>query len=160
MWTIPGHSGVGGIVGMHYHSKVSWPVSLLVFTQLHDHSHYGLVWPLHQPISLWVVRHGPQFLHAEELEHFVDDTAHKVSTSVSREPGWGPKDQDVTLIQELGDGFGCLIGGHICQYMFCEVVLEDLDISNLRWFVQLQGHLYAGKIYMQEVHRSSGHDRV
>ena len=115
---------MGGIVGMLYFSQVSWPVSLVVFAQLPDHSHYGLVQSLNQPISLWVVGHGSQFLHAKDLAHFVDDTAHEVSTPVTQEPGWSPKDQDVTLIQELGDGFACLIGSHICQYMLHEMVLE------------------------------------
>ena len=148
MQIIPGHDGVGGIVGVHYLSQVSWPVSLFVFTRLSNHSHYGLVPSLHQPISLWVVRHGLQLLHAKNLAHFIDNTAYKVSTPVTQEPGWGSKDWDVTLIQELGNGFGCSIWGHIHQYMLCEVVLEYQDVSNSKWLVQLQGCLYAGKIYM------------
>ena len=148
MWTIPGHRGVGGIVGMHYLSQVLWPVALFVFAQLPNHSHYGLVQSLYQLISLQVVRCGPQFCHTEDLAHFIDDTAHKVSTSVTQEPGWGPKYWDVTLIQKLGNGLGCLIRVHICQYMLCEVVLEYQDVSNCRWLVQLQGCVYAGKIYM------------
>ena len=139
MWTIPGQGGVGGIVGMHYLSQVSWPVGLFVFAQLPDHSHYGLVWSLHQPISLWVVRCGLQFLHAEDLAHFTDDTAHEVSTPVTQEPGWGPRDWDVSLIQELGNGFSCLMWGHICQYILTEVVLEYQDVSNFRWLIQLKG---------------------
>ena len=118
MWTRPSHSRVGGIEGMHYFSQVSWPVGLFVFAQLPNHSHYGLVWSLHQPISLWVVRHGLQFLHAEDLAHFINDTAHKVSTFVTQEPGWGPEYRDVTLIQKLGDSFGCLIRGHIHNTCF------------------------------------------
>ena len=81
MQTVPGHGRGGGIVGMHYLSQVSWPVSLFVFAQLPDHSHYGLVQSLCQPISLQVVRQGLQFLHTEDLAHFVDDNAHKVSNS-------------------------------------------------------------------------------
>ena len=42
-----------------------------------------------------------------------------------------------------------LILGHICQYMLCEVVQVHQDIGNFRQFVQLHGHLYAGKIYVQ-----------
>ena len=52
-----------------------------------------------------MVRHGPQFLHAKDLAHFVNDTVYEVGTSVTQEPGWGPEYQDVTLIQKLGDGF-------------------------------------------------------
>ena len=44
--------------------------------------------------------------------------------------------------------------------MLCEVVLEHQDVSDFRWPVQLQGHLYAGKIYMQWIQQSDGHDRV
>ena len=65
---------------------------------------------------------GLQFLHAKDLAHFANDAAHEVSTRVTKEPSWGSNDQDVTLIQELGNGFGCLIGGHICQYMLCKVI--------------------------------------
>ena len=105
------------IVGMHYLSQVSWPVSLFVFTQLPDHSHYSLVQSLHQPISLQVVKHDWQFIHAEDLAHFVNNTTDKVSTNVTQEPGWGSKDQDVTLIQVLGNGFGSLIGGpHMAEH--------------------------------------------
>ena len=92
----------------------SW---LFVFAQLPNHSHYGLVQSLHQAISLWVVGHGLQLLHIKDLAHFIDYTAHEVSTSVAQGPGWGSKDWNVTLIQVLGNGFGSLIGGHICQYM-------------------------------------------
>ena len=73
-----------------------------------------------------------EFLHAEDLAHFINDTAHEVSTPVTQEPGQGSKDQDVTLIQELGNSFGCLIGSHICQYMLCEVVLEYQDVNDFR----------------------------
>ena len=72
------------------------------------------------------------FFNTEDLVHFVNDTANKVSTPVTREPGQGYKDLDVTLIQELGDSLGCLIRGHVCQNMLCEVVLEYQDISNFR----------------------------
>ena len=40
------------------------------------------------------------------------------------------------------------------------MVLEHQDIAQLRWSIQLQGHLYASKVYMQEVHRSGGHNQV
>ena len=40
--------------------------------------------------------------------------------------------------------------GHICQYVLHEVVLEHQDVGTFRWFVQLHGHLYAGKIYVQD----------
>ena len=160
MWTAPYHGRSGGIVGMHYFSQMSWPVGLFVFSQFPDHSHYGLMWSLHQPIHLWVVWHGLQLHHTEEFTHFVNDAACKVSTSIAQEPGWGPKDWDVTLIWEFSNCFSCLIGDHICHNMLHEMVLEHQDIGNLRWSIQLQGHFYASKTYMQEIHRSSGHKWV
>ena len=73
--------------------------------------------------------------------HFINDAANDISTPIPQEPGWCPKDQDVTLIQELGDCFSCLIGGHICHNMLHEMVLEHQDVGNLRQSVQLQGCL-------------------
>ena len=87
----------------------------------------------------------------------VNDAAHKVSTLIVQEPGWGSGDQDVTLIQELGNCFSCLIRGHLQHNMLHGVVLEYQDVGDSRQLVQLHGHLYAGKIYMQEVQGSSGH---
>ena len=98
-----------------------------------------------------MVQHHPQFLHAKDLTHFINDAAHKVGTPITHEADQGPKDQDVTLIQELGAGFSSLIGGYICQYVLGDVVLEHKDIGDFRWFVQLHSHLYAGNIYVQEV---------
>ena len=158
MWTVPCHSRSGGIVGMHYFSQMSWPVSLFVFSQLPNHLHYCLMWSLHLHIHLWVVWCGPQFLHAEELTCFVNDAAHGVSTPITQEPGWGCKDWDVTLIQELCDCFICLTGDHICHNMLHEMVLEHQDVGNFQWSVQLQGCFNACKIYVQEVHRSSDHN--
>ena len=109
---------------------------------------------------LWVVWRGLQFLHAEEHTHFVNDAAHKVSTPITLKPGQGPKDQDVTQIQELGNCFSCLIGGHIHHNVLHEMVLEHWDVGDSRQLVQLHGHLYAGEIYMQEVLWSGGHDWV
>ena len=40
------------------------------------------------------------------------------------------------------------------------MVLEHQDIGNFRQSIQLQGHLYASKVYMQEVHWSGGHNWV
>ena len=91
MWTVPSHGRAVGIVGVHYLSQVSWPVGFFVFAQLPDHSHYSLV-QSHQPISLWVVGHGLQLLHAEDLAHLIDYTTHEISTSVTQEPGWRSKD--------------------------------------------------------------------
>ena len=62
--------------------------------------------------------------------------------------GWDPEDSDVTLIQELGDCFNCLTGGHICHNMLQEMVLEYQDIDNFRWSFQLQGNFYVSKVYM------------
>ena len=107
-----------------------------------------------------MVRHVLQFLHAKEVTHLINDAAHKISTPITQEPGWGSEDGDVTLIQVLGDCFSCLIGGHICHNMLCEMVLEHQDIGDFRQSIQLQGHLYASKVYMQEVHQSSAHNQL
>ena len=101
MWTISHHGRLGGNIGMHYFSQMSWAVCLFVFSQLPNHLHNGLMWSLHQPIHLWVVWHGLQFLHAEEPTHLISDAAHEVSTTIIQEPGWVFKDQVVTMIQEL-----------------------------------------------------------
>ena len=160
MWTTPHHSRLGGIVDMHYFSQMSWPVSFFVFSQLPNHPHNGLMRPLYQPIHLGVVRHASQLLHTKEFTHLFKDAAYKVHTPITQEPGWGPKHQDASLIQELGSSFSCLIRGHICHYMLHEMVLEHQDIGDLKQFIQLEGHLYASKVYMQEVHWSSGHNWV
>ena len=115
------------------------------------------MWSIHQPIGLWVVQHVLLFLHAKEHTQFVNDAAHKVSTPITQEPGQGPKDQDVTLIQEFGDCFSHLIGGHICHNVLHGVILENQDAGDSRRLIELHGHLYAGKIYVQEVQGSGGH---
>ena len=94
-----------------------------------------------------------QFLHALSSVHISSMMLlTKVATWITQEPGQDPKDKDVSLIQELGNCFSCLIeGSHTCHNMLHEMVLEHQDIGNSRQFVQLQGHLYAGKTYVQEV---------
>ena len=160
MWTASHHSRLGGIVGIHYFRQMSWPVGLFVFSQLPNHLHNGSIRPLHQPIHLGVVWCGSQFLHAKEFTHLVNDAAHEVCTPITQEPGQVPKDQDVTLLQELGNCRCCLMGSHICHNMLHEMVLEHQDICDLRQSIQLQGCLYSSKAYMQEVHWSSGHNQV
>ena len=110
MWTVPHRGGLGGIAGMHYFSQMSWPVGLFVLLQLPDHLHNGLMWPLHQPICLGVVRHGSQFPHAEDVTHLINDAAHKFSTPITQEPGWGPKDWDVTLYRNLATVLAVWLG--------------------------------------------------
>ena len=69
---------------------------------------------LYQPISVWVIGHGLQLLHAKDLAHFLNHTTHEVSTSVTQEPGWGPKDNacfmkwswNTKTLATLGDWFG------------------------------------------------------
>ena len=162
MWTILCHHGrLGDIVDTHYFSQMSWPVSLFIFPQLPNHLHNGLMRPFHQPIHLGVVRHGSQLLHAEEFTYLINDAAHKVCTPITQEPGWGTKDWDVTLIQSLGDCLSCLTQvSCVPLHVLCEMVLEQQHICDLRWSVQLLGHLYASKVCMQEVHQSSGHNQV
>ena len=98
--------------------------------------------------------------YAEEVTHLINDAAHKVCTLIIQEPGQGPEDWDVSLIQELGDCFSCLTGGHIYLYVLCEMVLEHQDINNFRQSIQLHGHLYASKVCMHELQWSGGHDCV
>ena len=59
------------------------------------------MWSLHPPISLWVIWHCPQLLHAKEHTHFINDAAHEVSTPIAQEPGCGPEDWDIILIRNL-----------------------------------------------------------
>ena len=51
-------------------------------------------------------------------------------------------------------------GGYKCQYIFSGMVLENQDIGNLRWFVQLHCGLYTWKVNMEEVQGSGGHYRA
>ena len=55
----------------------------------------------------------------------------KLAPQSLRSLAGAPEDQDVTLIQELGDYFSCLIGGHICHNVLHEMVLEHQDIGEL-----------------------------
>ena len=75
-----------------------WPVGFFVFSQLPDHVHNHLVQSLYQPISLGVVGCGLQSFYAKNLAHFLNYTTHEASTSITQEPGQGPKDRDVTSI--------------------------------------------------------------
>ena len=74
---------------------VSW---LFVFSQPPDHVHNHLVQSLYQPISLGVVGHSPQSFDAKDLAHFLNYATHEASTSITQEPGWGPRGRDVTSI--------------------------------------------------------------
>ena len=87
---------------------------------------------LYQPVRLRVVGHSLQPLNAEDLTQFPNNAAGKTSTSVTQEPGRGSKDRDKTSIQKFSDGFCSLIGGHMCQYIFSEMGLENQDIGNSR----------------------------
>ena len=87
---------------------------------------------LYQPVSLEVVGHGLQSLIAKDLARFPNNVAGKTSTSITQEPGQGPEDRYKASIQKFSNGFCSLIRGHICQYIFCEMVLEIQDIGNSR----------------------------
>ena len=87
---------------------------------------------LYQPVSLGVVGHSLQSLNAEDLTQFLNNAAGKTSTSVTQEPGQGPKDRDKASIQKFSDGLCSLIGGYIRQYIFSEMVLENQDIGYSR----------------------------
>ena len=60
---------------------------------------------LYQPISLGVVGHGPQLFDAKDLAQFLNYATSEASTPIAEEPGWGPKDRDVTSILKFGNGF-------------------------------------------------------
>ena len=98
VWTVPSNCGLGGIIGMCYFSQMRWPVRFLVFSKLPDCAHNHLVQSLYQPISLGLVGHGLQSFDAKDLAQFLNYTTHEASTSIAQEPGWGPKDRDVTSI--------------------------------------------------------------
>ena len=98
VWTIPSYHGMGGIIGICYFSQMIWPVSFLIFSQLPDHAYNHLVHYLYQAIGLWVVGHGPQSFDAKDLAHFLNHTTSEASTSITQEPGQGPKDRDVTSV--------------------------------------------------------------
>ena len=96
VWTIPINCGTGGIIGVHFFSQMRWPVGFLIFSPLPNHVHNLLVWSLYQTIGLWVVGHGPYLFYTKDLAHFLNHTTHEASTSITQEPGQGPKDRDVT----------------------------------------------------------------
>ena len=73
----------------------SW---LFVFSQLPNHAHNHLVQSVYQPVSLGVVGHGLQLFDAKDLAHFLNYATYEASTSITQEPGWGPKDREVTSI--------------------------------------------------------------
>ena len=98
VWTVPSNCGLDGIIGMHYFSQMRWPVGFFVFSQLPYHRHNCLEQSLYQPISLGVVGHGLQSFDDKDLAYFLNYTTDEASTSITQEPGWGPKDRDVTSI--------------------------------------------------------------
>ena len=98
VWTAPGHCGLGDITGMCYFSQMRWPIGFFVFSHLSNHAHNCLVQSLYQPFSLGVVGCGPQSFDAKDLTHFLNYVTCEASTSITQEPGQGPKDRDVTSI--------------------------------------------------------------
>ena len=88
VWTVPSNCALGSITGVHYFSQMRWPVGFFVFSQLHNHAHN----------HLGVVGHGLQSFDAKDLAQFLNSITAEASTSIAQEPGWGPKDRDVTSI--------------------------------------------------------------
>ena len=85
------------------------------------------------PVSLGVVGRSPQSLNAEDLTQFLNMLLVETSTSVTQEPGLGaPKIEIKPPTEIYVMGFCSLIGGHICQYIFSEMVLENQDIGYSR----------------------------
>ena len=79
-----------------------------------------------------MVGHSWQSLDAKDLTQFLNDATGKASTSVTQEPGWGSRDRDIASISKFSESFCSLMGGHIHQYMFSEMVLENQDVGNSR----------------------------
>ena len=98
VWHVPGNCGLGGIISVHYFSQMRWTVSFFVFSQLPNHVHNHLVQSLYQPVYLGVVGHGPQSFDTKDLAQFPIYITSEASTSITQEPGQGPKDRDVTSI--------------------------------------------------------------
>ena len=87
VWTVPVMR-----TRWHYRCALFQPVDFFVFFQLPYHVHNHLVQSLYQPISLGMVGHGLQSFYAKDLAHFLNYTTQEVSTSITQELGWGPKD--------------------------------------------------------------------
>ena len=83
VWAVLHHCRLGGVVGLHYYSQMTWPVRFFIFSQLPNHLHDILMGLLHQPIHLGVIRHGSQLLHAEEFAHLTSNAALEVSTPIT-----------------------------------------------------------------------------
>ena len=108
-----------------------WPVCLLVPTQFPYYAHQHLVSSFHLSIGLIKVRQSPSLLYVYKLTKLSDNVAFKVGSSVTQYLGWGSKDWDVTLVQKLSNSFCSLIGGHICHYKFCKVVIKDKNVHHI-----------------------------
>ena len=74
---------------------------LSYLSQLPNHAYNCLLQSLYQAIGLWVVGCGPQSFDAKDLAHFLNHTTSQASTSITQEPGQGPKDRDVTSVKNL-----------------------------------------------------------
>ena len=84
VWAVPHHSGSGGIIGIHYFSQMTWPVSFFIFSQLPNHLHNSLIGPLYQPIHLGDGRAWfDSILHTEKFTHLTNDVAHEVHTMIT-----------------------------------------------------------------------------
>ena len=53
---------------------------------------------LYQSVSLGLVGHSLESFDAEDLTQFLNNATGKASTSVTQEPGQGPKDGDIAPI--------------------------------------------------------------
>ena len=101
VWTVPGNCGLGGIIGVCYFSQMRWPVSFFDFYQLPNPVHNHLVQSLYQPVSLGVVGCGLQSFDAKDLAQFLNYITGKASTSITQEPGQGPKHKRCNLHIEI-----------------------------------------------------------
>ena len=75
VWAVSCHCGLGGVIGMHYFSQMTWPVGFFIFSQLPNHLHYSLMGPLYQPVHLGMGVCGLQLLYTEEFAHLTNNLA-------------------------------------------------------------------------------------
>ena len=94
-----------------------------------NHSNNGLVYPLHLPISLGMIRRGTELLHTIQLRG-LHDLAHEGFPLITDEVGRHPKQSEVTMPQGMGGGCSCLIFDYISQHILREMILNHQNVAD------------------------------